>query len=165
MEFKIEKKPAFNIVGVSKRVPLQFEGVNRAIQELAESITENQKSEMHELGDLYPMQMISASYAFDGEREEEKGDLTHFIGFATTKENPFEDLEQLPIDRFTWAIFPNAGPFPELLQETWGKIYSEWLPSSNYERVQAPEISFSNFDEGLETCYSEIWVAVKEKMN
>lgn len=29
MEFRIEEKPAFDIVGVSKRVPMQFEGVNR----------------------------------------------------------------------------------------------------------------------------------------
>src|SRR5690625_7418627 len=28
MEFRIEEKTAFNLVGVSKRVPMQFEGVN-----------------------------------------------------------------------------------------------------------------------------------------
>ena len=31
MEFKIEKKEKFNIVGVSKRVPIQFKGENNAI--------------------------------------------------------------------------------------------------------------------------------------
>lgn len=31
MEFRIEEKPAFNLVGVSKRVPMQFEGVNNEI--------------------------------------------------------------------------------------------------------------------------------------
>ena len=65
MEFKIEEKPAFKLVGVSKRVPIQFEGTNNAIQELAQSITEKQRAEMHELGDLYPHQVINASYAFD----------------------------------------------------------------------------------------------------
>ncbi|MBO0452309.1 AraC family transcriptional regulator [Candidatus Enterococcus murrayae] len=163
MDFKIEKKDAFHLVGVSKQVPLQFEGVNEAIQTLAQEITEKQKTEMHELGDLYPHQVLNASYAFDGERMEEKGTLTHFIGFATTQENPFDDLKQLQVAEQTWAIFPNKGPFPQTLQDTWGKIYSEWLPSSDYELVQAPEISFSNFAEGLEKCSSEIWIAVKEK--
>jgi AraC family transcriptional regulator len=39
MKFRIEDKPAFNLVGVSKRVPMQFEGVNNEIVKLAESIT------------------------------------------------------------------------------------------------------------------------------
>ena len=163
MNFKIEEKPAFNLVGVSKQVPLQFAGVSNAIQELAQSITEKQRAEMHELGDLYPKQVINASYDFAKERMEEKGELTHFIGFASTQENPFDDLKQLSIASQTWAIFPNKGPFPQVLQETWGQIYSEWLPSSDCELVQAPEISFTNFDEGLENCYSEIWIAVREK--
>ncbi|MDT2614054.1 AraC family transcriptional regulator [Enterococcus dongliensis] len=163
MDFKIEEKDAFNLVGVSKLVPIQFEGVNNAIQELAQSITEKQKTEMHKLGDLYPKQVINASYTFGEERMEEKGELTHFIGFATAQENQFADLTQLKIAKQTWAVFPNKGPFPQTLQDTWGKIYSEWLPSSDYELVQAPEISFTNFSDGLENCYSEIWLAVKKK--
>lgn len=39
----IKNKPAFNLVGVSKRVPMQFEGVNDEIVNLAESITDEQK--------------------------------------------------------------------------------------------------------------------------
>ncbi|MBM7711176.1 AraC family transcriptional regulator [Enterococcus xiangfangensis] len=163
MDFKIEEKEAFNLVGVSKRVPVQFEGENNAIQELAQSITAQQKTEMHELGDLYPQRVLNASYAFDEARMEERGDLTHVICFATTKENHFADLTQLQVAKHTWAVFPNQGPFPQTLQDTWGKIYSEWLPSSDYELVQAPEISFTNFDDGIENCYSEIWLAVKAK--
>ena len=163
MDFKIEEKAAFNLIGVAKRVPIQFEGINSAVQELAQSITEKQRMKMHELGDLYPRQVLNASYAFDEGRMEEQGELTHFIGFATTQENQFDDLEQIHIAEKTWAIFHNKGPFPQTLQDTWGKIYSEWLPSSDYELVQAPEISFTNFDDGFEDCYSEIWIAVKEK--
>ncbi|MGX7205566.1 AraC family transcriptional regulator [Enterococcus pingfangensis] len=163
MDFKIEEKDAFNLVGVSKRVPLQFEGVNNTIQELAQSITAQQREEMHVLGDLYPQRVINASYAFDGELMEEEGELTHFIGFATTKENHFADLTQLQVAKHTWAVFPNQGPFPQTLQDTWGKIYSEWLPSSDYELAQAPVISFSKFDDDLENRYSEIWLAVKAK--
>lgn len=41
MEFRIKEKPAFNLVGVSKRVPMQFEGVNNEIVKLALSISKN----------------------------------------------------------------------------------------------------------------------------
>jgi len=164
MEFKIEKKEKFNIVGVSKRVPIQFEGENNAILELAQSITEQQRNEMHQLADLYPHQVLNVSYDFDDGFLEEKGYLTHMIGFATVKENTFDDLEQLSIEESLWAIFPNQGPFPVTLQETTAKIYSEWLPSSGYEVADIPGISFTKYNGTSENVYSEIWMPVKEKI-
>lgn len=164
MEFKIEKKEKFNIVGVSKRVPIQFVGVNNAIVELAQTITEKQRNEMHQLADLYPHQVLNVSYGFDEGFLEEKGYLTHMIGFATTKENTFEDLEQLTIEESLWAIFPNQGPFPATLQETTAKIYSEWLPSSDYELADLPGISFTKHNGTSENVYSEIWIPVIEKI-
>lgn len=158
MHFKLEQKPAFNLVGVTQRVPIQFSGQNPAIQALAQSITPDQRAHMHALGDLYPHQVLNASYAFDDGRLAEQGQLTQLIGFATTQENPYADLTQLAVPSHTWAIFPNHGPFPQQLQETWGRIYSEWLPNSGYELVDAPEISFSQFG-GTEVA-SEIWIAV-----
>ncbi len=164
MEFKIERKKKFNLVGVAKRVPIQFEGVNNAILELAQSINEQQRDEMHQLADLYPHQVLNISYDFDDGHLEEKGYLTHMIGFATTKENSFADLEQLSIEESLWAIFPNQGPFPAALQETTAKIYSEWLPSSGYEIADLPGISFTKHDSSNENVYSEIWMPIKEKV-
>lgn len=163
MEFKIEKKEKFNIVGVSKRVPIQFEGENNAILELAQSITEQQRNEMHQLANLYPHQVLNVSYDYDDDFLEEKGYLTHMIGFATTKENTFADLEQLSIEESLWAIFPNQGPFPVTLQETTAKIYSEWLPSSGYEVADIPGISFTKHNGTSENVYSEVWMPVKKK--
>jgi AraC family transcriptional regulator len=163
MEFKIERKEKFHIVGVSKRVPIQFEGINNDILALANSITEQQRNEMHQLADLPPYQVLNVSYDYDDGFFEEKGYLTHMIGFATTKENPFSDLEQITIDESLWAIFPNRGPFPKTLQETTAKIYSEWLPSSNYEVVDLPGISFTDHKAGTDNVYSEIWLPIREK--
>ncbi|KGR78292.1 AraC family transcriptional regulator [Ureibacillus manganicus] len=163
MEFKIEKKEKFNIVGVAKRVPIQFEGVNNSILELAQSITKQQRDEMHKLADLYPHYVLNVSYDFDDSYLEEKGNLTHMIGFATTKDNPFEDLEQITIEESFWAIFPNEGPFPAMLQETTAKIYSEWLPSADYEITDLPGISFTKHNGASENVYSEVWISVKKK--
>ncbi|MDF2558279.1 MAG: AraC family transcriptional regulator [Bacillales bacterium] len=99
MEFKIEKKEKFNIVGVSKRVPIQFEGVNNAILELAQSIIEQQRNEMRQLADLVPHQVLNVSYDFEEVYLEENGYLTHMIGFATTKENPYDDLNKFRLKK------------------------------------------------------------------
>ena len=162
MDYRIEEKDAFAIVGVSKRVPIQFEGVNQSIIELAKSITEEQKEEMHALGDLAPYQVVNASFQFDEGRLEEKGDLTHMIGFLTSKIDHCESLQQRIIPAHTWAIFPNQGPFPEVLQTTMANIFSDWLPTSGYELVEAPEISFTKWLD-QEEAYSEVWIAVTKQ--
>lgn len=162
MEFKLEHKPSFNVVGVTKRVPIQFEGVNNSIVELAQSITERKRSERHQLADPYPHQVLNVSYDFDEGYLNQKGSLTHMIGFATTQDNPYEDLEQITIASNLWAVFPNTGPFPETLQETMAETYAEWLPTSGYELADLPSISFTKHDGPSDNVYSEVWVAVKE---
>ncbi len=111
MEFRIEDKPAFNLVGVSKRVPMQFEGVNNEIVKLAESITDEQKEEMHSLQNIAPYEIINASYDADANFLKEEGDLTHLIGVLTTEDQVSERLEKVPVPATTWAIFPNEGHF------------------------------------------------------
>ena len=86
MEFRIEEKPAFYLVGVSKRVPMQFEGINMEIVKLAESITEEQKEEMHSLQNMEPYEIVNASYEADYHFLKEEGYLTHMIGVLTTED-------------------------------------------------------------------------------
>lgn len=146
MEFRIEDKPAFHLVGVSKRVPMQFEGINHEIVKLAESITDRQKEKMHALQNIEPYEIVNASYEADANFLKEEGDLTHLIGVLTTKDQISDLLEKVPVAACTWAIFPNEGPFPSTLQETMAKVYSEWLPSSNYEVINAPTFSFTKMN-------------------
>lgn len=165
MDYRIEDKDAFKIVGVSKRVPLQFEGENQEIIKLAQSITEEQRVKMRSFANVEPFQVVNASYNFDENRMEEKGSLDHMIGVMTTIESDFKGFDVVEVPALTWAKFSCRGEFPKVMQETWGKIFSEWLPSSNYELVEAPEISFTKDLSDLDNVYSEIWVAVKKKDN
>ena len=163
MEFKIEDKPAFNLVGVSKRVPMQFEGVNHEIVKLAESITDKQKEELHSLQNVGPYEIVNASYEADANFLKEEGHLTHLIGVLTTKNEVSDSLQKVSVDASTWAVFPNEGPFPSTLQETMAKVYSEWLPASNYELINAPVFSFTKMAEDKKDhAYSEVWVPVKK---
>jgi AraC family transcriptional regulator len=159
----IKNKPAFNLVGVSKRVPMQFEGVNDEIVNLAESITDEQKKEMHSLQNIEPYEIVNASYDADANFLKEEGYLTHLIGVLTTENKVSDLLEKVPVEACTWAIFPNEGPFPSTLQQTMAKIYSKWLPSSNYEVINAPSFSFTKMNgHKKENAYSEIWIPVRK---
>jgi AraC family transcriptional regulator len=163
MEFRIEKKPAFNLVGVSKRVPMQFEGVNQEIVKLAQSITARQREKMHTLQNIEPYEVVNASYEADAKFMKEEGYLTHLIGVLTTEEETGASLEKVSVASHTWVVFPFNGPFPDSLQKTMASIYAQWLPSSHYELVNAPTFSFTKMSEAQSDYASgEIWIAVKE---
>ena len=164
MECRIEEKPAFYLVGVSKRVPMQFEGINNAIVELAMSITEEQRNEMHALQNMEPHQIVNASYEADAGFLKEEGELTHLIGVLTTKEDVSNQLVKVPVEACTWAVFSNEGPFPATLQSTMARVYSEWLPVSDYEVINIPAFSFSKMDKHKKDyAYSEVWTPVRKK--
>ncbi|USK74031.1 AraC family transcriptional regulator [Peribacillus frigoritolerans] len=163
MNYRIEEKEAFHIIGIKKRVPIIFNGVNPEIAAMWKSLDEKTINELKNLSNVEPLGLLSASVNFSEGRLEEKGELDHYIGAATTRECP-DNLTQLKVDASTWAVFEAVGPFPETLQNVWGRIYSEWFPSSNYEQREGPEILWNeNKDITSPTFRSEIWIPVMKK--
>ena len=164
MECRMEEKTAFYFVGVSRRIPIQFEGVNNEIVKLAMSITDAQKKEMHALQNMQPAEIVNVSYEADEDFLKEEGNITHLIGVLTSQNEVSNLLEKIPVEACTWAVFPNEGAFPFTLQDTMARVYSEWLPSSGYELIKAPTFSFTKMDEKKEAyAYSEIWVPVRKR--
>lgn len=161
MEYRIVEKPAFFFAGVSKRVPMQFEGVNQEILKLAQSITPEQREEMHRLQNIEPREVVNVSYESDTNFLEEAGELTHMIGVLTTETNIGCGLDTRMVEARTWAVFPNKGPFPKVLQDTMARIYSEWFLTSDYELAEPFSFSFTKMDG--ENAYSEIWIPVVKK--
>ncbi|MFH0069671.1 GyrI-like domain-containing protein [Peribacillus sp. NPDC056705] len=163
MNYRMEEKEAFHIIGIKKRVPIIFNGVNPGIASMWKSLDEKTINELKNLSNVEPLGLLSASANFTEGRMEEKGELDHYIGAATTRECP-DNLTQLEVDASTWAVFEAVGPFPETLQNVWGRIYSEWFPSSNYEQREGPEILWNeNKDMTSPTFRSEIWIPVLKK--
>lgn len=163
MNYKIVEKEAFSIAGIMKRVSIVFEGVNTEIVDMWQSLDLGKINKLKELSNVEPLGLIQASVNFSEGRMEEKGGLDHYIGVATNKEIT-KDMIELKVAASTWAVFETIGPFPNTLQETWGRIYSEWLPTSNYEVVQGPEILWNESkDTSSPNFRSEIWIPVINK--
>ncbi|EEK54077.1 Transcriptional regulator, AraC [Bacillus cereus BGSC 6E1] len=163
MNYRIEEKDSFQIIGITKRVPIVFNGVNEEIASMWKSLNPETIQTLKSLSNMEPTGIISASTNFSEGRMEEKGELDHYIGVATTKDCP-EQFKQLEVAASTWAIFEAVGPFPETLQNVWGRIYSEWFPSSNYELAEGPEILWNEQkDISSPNFKSEIWIPVLKK--
>ncbi|KWU64707.1 AraC family transcriptional regulator [Bacillus mycoides] len=163
MNYRIEEKEPFQIIGIQKRVPIVFNGVNEEIASMWKSLTPQSIQTLKMLSNVNPNGIISASTNFSEGRMEEKGELDHYIGVATTKDCP-EQFAQLEVAASTWAIFEAVGPFPDALQNVWGRIYSEWFPSSNYELAEGPEILWNEQKDVTSPNFkSEIWIPVLKK--
>ncbi|WP_102275089.1 AraC family transcriptional regulator [Cytobacillus massiliigabonensis] len=163
MNYRIVEKAAFHIVGLKKRVPIIFNGVNPEIASMWESLNSDTITKLKNLSNVEPIGLLSASTNFSEGRMEEKGELDHYIGVATTKECP-TSLTLLEVSASTWAVFEAVGPFPDTLQNVWGRIYSEWFPSSHYEQVEGPEILWNKDKDVTSPAFvSEIWIPIKKK--
>jgi len=165
MNYRIIEKEPFRLVGFKKRVPIVFNGVNPEITKMYELLTPEVIVQLKSLSNIEPAGIISASTNFSEGRMDEKGELDHYIGVATTSSD-VGDFDELEVESNTWAVFESIGPFPETLQIIWGRIYSEWFPSSGYESVNGPEILWNESTDLHNPKYrSEIWIPVKKSSN
>jgi len=161
MKVSIIEKDSFNLIGLSKKVPIVFKGVNSSIMELAQSLNSEKIQLLKSINDIEPKGIINASYNFSDDRMSEIGELEHLIGVHSSVE-VLETFTVLNVPSNTWAVFDVRGPYPETLQNTWAKIYSEWLPSNPYECVKAPEIVWNEgVDMNKSDYHSQIWIPVK----
>ncbi|GED70377.1 putative HTH-type transcriptional regulator YdeE [Brevibacillus reuszeri] len=162
MNYRLEEKEAFRIVGIKKRVPLIYHGVNPEIASMWASLDQETILSWKCLSNVEPAGLISASTNFS-EGRQDNGELDHYIGVATTRDCP-DILTQLVVPASSWAVFEVVGPFPDTLQDVWGRIYSEWFPSSHYEQAEGPEILWNESkDITSPTFKSEIWIPVVKR--
>lgn len=164
MNYRIAEKEAFRVVGIMKRVPIVFNGVNPEIAAMWQSLDMEKIGIMKGLSNTDPIGLVSASTNFSEERMEEKGGLDHYIGAATTLSVP-DGFASLEIPASTWAVFESVGKFPNTLQDIWGRIYSEWFPSSAYQQAEGPEMLWNEMrDQSAPDYRSEIWIPVSKRL-
>lgn len=159
MDYRIVHNEKFKIVGFKKRITLQFEGINKQTESLINKLTPESIQELKSLCNIEPKGMLSVSANFS-ERTTEGTELDQYIGVATTKEVP-DGYEVLTVEESDWAVFTVIGVFPNSVQDTWARIYSEWLPSSEYQLTGGPELLWHESpDLTKPDCKSEIWIPV-----
>ena len=161
MEVRLEDRPAFTIAGFKRRVPVQFEGVNPAMASLVDSLSDDDWALLDRLSDTEPQGVIQAVADFTEGQAEQQGTCDYYVGAATRK-RPVGELAVLPVSAGTWAIFASVGAFPQALQQTWGRIYAEGLPSVGYELADGPELLRTvDEDLGKPDFACEIWIPVQ----
>jgi len=157
MEYRIEKKPAFKVMGVSK--DFSYENANAEIPQFWNEVFK-QAAE----------RLVLGMYGVCFDEEMAGNEFRYMIADDLDEEKAAEKhLDVHEIKEHTWAVFPCRGPMPLPLQEVNRKIFSEWLPASNYEIAEGYNIEYysnpEDFTNGMQDpeYYAEVWIPVKEK--
>lgn len=158
MEYRIEEKPAFTVMGVSKRFSMET-----ASQDIPEFWTEHYKQGNGKY--------VCGEYAIniDDGKDDETFEYLIADNYNPQKEIP-KGFVTRNIPAHTWAIFPCKGPMPNSLQETMARIFNEWLPNcKEYEIAERYNIEMysdvAEYENGIQSSdyYSEIWIPVRTK--
>lgn len=157
MEYRIEQKKAFKVMGVSRKFP--YENANVNIPKFWDEafIQPKERPVTGMYGVCFDEEMAGNQFRYMIADD--------FVAEQAEKKN----LEVYEIPAHTWAVFPCRGGMPIPLQETNHRIFTEWLPTSSYEIAEGYNIEYysdpADFKDGMQDAqyYSEVWIPVKEK--
>ena len=154
MNYRIETKEAFRIIGVSapldKEIESNFMVVPKMWQEASVNGTIQKLAGMM---DTPLMGLLGVSACNDEEQ------WKYFIAVSSTKTS--NEFEEYTVPASTWAIFSGTGT-NQSIQELEQRIIKEWLPTSGYEYANAPDIEvYLNPDP--QNAQYEVWIPVVKK--
>lgn len=154
MNYRIETKEAFHIIGVSapldKEIEKNFAVVPKMWQEASVNGTIQKLAGMM---DTPPMGLLGVSACNNEEQ------WKYFIAVSSTKTS--DEFEEYTVPASTWAIFSGTGT-NQSIQELEQRIITEWLPASGYEYANAPDIEvYLNPDP--QNAQYEVWIPVAKK--
>lgn len=91
---------------------------------------------------------------------------THFdygIGMEFNSDNVPKGYTVWEVKPTLWAVFKCIGETADCIGETWERIFSEFLPSSEYSMID--DTDFELYSQEFKTsCFCEIWIPVEKKI-
>lgn len=155
MNYRIEKKEEFRIVGVSQPLHTELEKNFEIVPKMwQQSALDGTIQKLLPMMNSQPKGVLGVSVCNDLE------DWKYFISVAST-ESIDDKLDEYIIPPFIWAIFSGEGQCPQAIQELEKRIVTEWLPTSGYEYDNGPDIELYLNPEPQNAKF-EVWVPVKK---
>lgn len=155
MNYRILKKEAFRIIGVSEPLEKEIEKNFEIVPGMWEKAAANGTiPRLAFMMDGMPRGLLGVSSCNDFDC------WRYYIAVASSQ--PIgNDLEEFMVPATTWAIFSEEENGLSI-QEMEKKIVTEWLPTSGYEYANAPDLEvYLNPDS--EHMKYEVWIPVSKK--
>lgn len=153
MDYRIETKAAFRIIGVSAPLAKELEQNFMVVPTLwGRAAQDGTLQALAAKMDAQPTGLLGVS-ACGGEEP-----WRYFIAVSSTQ--AADGLEEYTVPAATWAIFYGEGT-NQSIQELEKRVVTEWLPTSGYEYGNAPDIEvYLNPDP--QNAKFEVWIPVKK---
>lgn len=156
MNYRIETKDSFRIVGVSVPLNKDIEQNFMVIPSKWQEITENGTlQKLIGMMDTPPMGVLGVSLCNNSEA------WRYFIAVSTSKSS--DGFEEYTVPAAVWAVFPGEGT-NESIQELERRIVTEWLPTSGYEYGKGPDVEVYISPDPQNAKY-EVWIPVVKKQS
>lgn len=151
MEYRIEKRDAFRIVGISAPLDQDIEKNFSLVPQMwGKAAGDGTITRLAALMEGSPMGLLGVSACGDGEA------WRYWIAVASEREA--EGFETYTVPAAVWAVFPGEGSSLSL-QELERRVVTEWLPSSGYVYGSAPDVEvYLNADPA--NAKYEVWIPV-----
>ncbi len=154
MDYRIETKEAFRIIGVSAPLDKEIESNFMAVPKMWQEASVNGTiQKLAGMMDTPPMGLLGVSACNDQEQ------WRYFIAVSSTKTS--DEFEEYTVPASTWAIFSGTGT-GQSIQGSEQRIITEWLPTSGYEYADAPDIEVY-LDPDPQNARYEVWIPVTKK--
>ena len=151
MEYRIEKRDAFRVVGVSAPLDRDIEKNFAAVPALWDKVFANGTMQrLVGMMDTPPMGVLGVCACEEGKP------WRYYICVSTSQ--PKGEMEEYTVPAATWAVFSGAGN-SRSIQQLEQRIVTEWLPTSGYEYGDGPDVEvYLNADP--EDMRFEVWIPV-----
>ncbi|MER5717387.1 AraC family transcriptional regulator [Streptomyces sp. NPDC002132] len=159
MRYRVVNKADFTVVGLKTRVPLVHTGPNRLIMDFIRRIDPQTLERLEKLSDQEPHGIVAACDGMDPSRAEGT-ELDYHHGVITSAAAP-EGTTTLAVPAGTWAVFTTSGPAPQVIQELWRDVFTEWFPSNPYRTRTGPEILRTHLSPEKTEADAELWLPVE----
>ena len=158
MNYKIEQKEAFRIVGVREQMEMEMEGAFARVPIFwQETIQAGMIPNILGMLNQPPHGLLGVSSSTSGT------EFDYYIAVASDKPTP-QGMDEFEVPACTWAVFECIGPMPRTIQELQKRIITEWLPTSGYEYADAPDMEvYTDGDQQSPSYRSEVWLPVVRK--
>lgn len=154
LNYRIEKRASFRIIGVSQPLDRQLENNFMQVPQMwQQAAMDGTIPQLAGLMNASPQGLLGVSACNDREP------WRYYIAVASTLDKGA--FEEYTVPAATWAIFPGSGP-SQSIQELERRIITEWLPSSGYEYANAPDLELYLNPDPQNAQY-EVWIPVVKK--
>ena len=155
MNYRIEEKEAFRIVGVSQPLKKEIEKNFTSVPQMWQKASmDGTIPRLASMMNSQPMGLLGVSACNDEE------EWTYYIAVASSL--PADDsLAEYIVPASKWAIFSGSGSNLSI-QDLEQRIVTEWLPTSGYEYANAPDIEVYLNPDPANAQY-EVWIPVTSK--